>query len=564
MREQVIKILEKALRELDVKMSLEEINNFLESPPNQEMGDLAFPCFQLAQTLRQDPKQIALQIKSKIGKQPLLDFDDVQTAGPYVNFFFNRKEMARSIVWDVITQKDKFGKSNFGNKQKIVLDFSSPNIAKPFGIGHLRTTIIGNALANIAEFVGFKVVRENYLGDWGTQFGKLIFAYEKWGKDEELEKGGIDYLLKLYVKANNKKYEDNAREAFKRLEQKEKSATSIWRAFKELSTDELKKVYDKIGIKFDVYSGESISAKLVPKLIEELNEKKLLKKSEGALIVDLSKYDLGACLIQKTDGTSIYAARDLAMAIKRYEKYGFFSMIYETGQEQTLHFKQIFKVLELMGYDWAKNCIHVSHGLYLGKDGKRLSTRKGKNEYVKDLINETKKLTEKEIVKRFPSLSKVDLDERALKVALAAIFYGDLKNNRTNNMVFDLKKFISFEGDTGPYIEYSYARAGSILRKSKNDPKRKFKIEELEPKEIELIKKLHEFPGLVIQSYHSLNPALIANYSYSLAQIFNEFYHSCPVIDSENESFRLALVEAFRQVLKNSLSLLGISVVEEM
>ncbi|MBA7677602.1 Arginine--tRNA ligase [subsurface metagenome] len=315
-------------------------------------------------------------------------------------------------------------------------------------------------------------------------------------------------------------------------------------------------------MKFDEYSGESDSAKDIKKIIKQLKEKKLLKKSKGALIVNLKKYNLGVCLIQKSDGTTIYAVRDIATAIKRHKKYKFKKMIYEVGQEQKLYFKQLFKVLELMGYGWAKDCVHVDHGFYLDKDGKKFATRKGKTIFMEDIIDKTISLAKKEIKKRFPKISEEELEDRALKIAIAAIFYGDLKNNRLNNIVFDIERFVSFEGDTGPYIQYSYARASSILRKTKN--KDKLNITGLEPKEFELVKKLSQFPEIVLTSYAHLNPAIIANYSYQLAQIFNEFYHACPVINSEQESFRLALIEAFRQVLKNSLGLLGVKTVKEM
>ena len=287
-----------------------------------------------------------------------------------------------------------------------------------------------------------------------------------------------------------------------------------------------------------------------------------MKKSKGALTVDLKKYNLGGCLIEKSDGTTLYLTRDLAAAIKRYKKYKFEKMIYEVGQEQKLHFRQVFKVLELMDYKWAKNCIHVDHGLYLDKDGKKFSTRKGKSVFMKDIFDKTFSLSKKEIKKRVSKISKKELERRAMKITIASIFYGDLKNNRINNMIFDIKRFVSFEGNTGPYILYSYARASSILRKAGTQGK--FKIEDLESKEFELVKKLSQFSEVVLRAYESLNPSVIANYSYQIAKLFNEFYHACPVIGSENESFRLALVEAFRQILRNSLELLGIETLEEM
>jgi len=563
MKEIIVKVLKKALKEKGVKLKEEEIEKFIEIPPSPEMGDYSFPCFFLGKELKQEPNQIALEVREKIGNPPVMDFEDIQTSGAYINFFLNRKDFARKIVWEVLTQKAKFGKINLGKREKIIVEFSSPNIAKPFGIGHLRSTIIGNSIANICKFEGFKVIKINYLGDWGTQFGKLLLGYEKFGSETKLHKDPMKHLTKIYAKINkNKKYEKKSKAWFKKLEEGDKKALMLWKVFKELSLNDFKKIYKILGMKFDEYTSESLYRKKTKKIIEELKEKNLLKKSQGAKIVNLNEYGLGVCLIEKTDGTTLYATRDISAAIARYRKYKFEKMIYEVGQEQTLHFKQIFKVLELMGYKWAKNCVHAEHGLYLDKDGKKFSTRKGKTVLIKDILEETISLAKKEIKKRSNSISKRKLEERALKIAIAAIFYGDLKNNRLNDIVFDIKKFISFEGDTGPYLQYSYARATSILKKTKN--KDKFKVYDLEPKEFELVKKLSQFPDVVLNSYKNLSPSFIANYAHQLAKIFNEFYHACPVIGSQQESFRLALVEAFRQILKNSLHLLGIDVIEEM
>jgi len=562
MKQLVVKLIKKALKEKGIKLKKEEIGKILEVPSSFEMGDYAFPCFFLAEKLKSEPHQIALEIREKIKKFPLTDFDDIQTSGAYINFFLDKKNMARKVVWEAITKKKNFGKTNFGKKKKIVVEFSSPNIAKPFGFGHLRSTIIGNSIAKICEFQGFKVIRINYLGDWGTQFGKLLLGYEKFGSEKKLHKDPMKHLLEVYIKANKKIYEKESREWFKKLEEKDRKALMLWKVFRELSLDEFKKTYKTLKIDFDVYDGESIYNKETKKVIEELKNKNLLKKSKGALTVDLEKYNLGVCLIEKSDGTTLYLTRDLAAAIKRYKKYKFDRMIYEVGQEQKLHFRQVFKVLELMGYKWAKNCIHIDHGLYLDKDGKKFSTRKGKSIFMKDIFDKTFSLSKKEIKKRVLKISKKELERRAMKITIASIFYGDLKNNRINNMIFDIKRFVSFEGNTGPYILYSYARASSILRKAGTQGK--FKIEDLESKEFELVKKLSQFSEVVLRAYESLNPSVIANYSYQIAKLFNEFYHACPVIGSENESFRLALVEAFRQILRNSLELLGIETLEEM
>ena len=566
MKQVVIGILKKALKKIGVTLTEQELERLIEVPPRLDMGDYAFPCFFMAEELKMSPHEIALELREKIGNIPVTDLDDVTTVGGYVNFFVDRKSLARQVIWDSIQKKKSFGKNNLGNRKKIVLDYSHPNIAKPFGIGHLRSTIIGNSIANIADFLGYRSVRLNYLGDWGSQFGKILYGFEKYGSETRLMQNPIKHLFNIYVKVSkSKKSEEPSREAFKKLEQRDKKALMLWKLFRGLSLKEFEKIYKIFNIKFDSYSGEADVVKYVPRVIKELTDKNLLKKSKGAMIVDLGKYNLEVAMIKKSDGTTTYATRDIAAAIKRFEKYKFEKMIYQVGQEQSLYFKQIFKILELLGYKWAQNCIHSEHGLYLDKNKKKFATRKGKTVFMEDIIKKTKTLTAREIKKRFPKIKKDDLEERALKVAIAAIFYGDLKNTKKNDIVFDLKKFTSFDGNTGPYILYTYARAGSILKKAeKKEITNKFNIPDLEEQEFELIKKLSQFPDIVIDSFTHLNPSMIANYCYQVCQKFNEFYQSCPVIKSESATFRLALVESSRQILRNALHLLGIEVLEEM
>lgn len=561
MKEEIANLIHKALKRISVNVPKDKIKGFIEIPPSPEMGDYAFPCFFLSKIMKEDPQEIALELRGHI-KDPPLDLDDIQTKGPYVNFFLNRKSMARQAVWDVLTHKKNYGKSDIGKRKKIIVEFSSPNIAKPFGIGHLRSTIIGNSIANILDFQNFKTIRINYLGDWGTQFGKLVAGYKKFGSENALEKNPIKHLFEIYVKANSKRYEKEAREEFKKLEEGDKKNLMLWKIFRELSVEDFKKMYKKLGIGFDVYEGESNYNKKRGEILNELKEKNFAKKSKGAYVVDLTEYGLENALVEKSDGTTLYITRDLAAAIERYKKYKFEKMIYEVGREQELYFKQLFKILELKGHKWAKNCEHVGHGHYLSKAGKKLATRKGKTFFMEDILNETVSMAKKELIKRTPRMPKDELEEKSLRIAIAAIFYGDLKNNRAKNIVFDIKTFVSFEGNTGPYILYSYARAGSILEKA--PPEKKFEVYDLEPKEIELVKKISSFPQVVSSAANSLNPSLIANYSYQLAQIFNEFYHACPVIGSEQEAFRLALVQSFRQVLKNAMQLLGISTINKM
>ncbi|MEX0932928.1 MAG: arginine--tRNA ligase [Candidatus Pacearchaeota archaeon] len=562
MEEEIIKIIKRALKEFDIDLKGDEIERIMEIPPNHDMGDYAFPCFFLSKQLKDEPHQIALQLREKIGNYPQTIFEDIQVQGPYINFFIDRKELARKAVWDILTKKDDYGKTNLGKNKKVIIDFSAPNIAKPFGISHLRSTIVGNSLANICDFFGFNVKRINYLGDWGTQFGKLLLGYEKFGNEEKLKKNPMKHLLEIYVKANKKQYDEKAREWFKKLEDGDKKAQMLWRVFRELSLEHFKQVYKTLGIKFDVYSGESFSVKKADKALKELEEKKLVRKSQNALIVDLKSEGLGVCIIKKSNEGTTYALRDIAEAIDRKKKYDFFRSIYQVGQEQRLYFKQVFRILELMEYSWAKDCIHSDHGFYLDKHKKKFATRKGKTVLFQEVLDKTVSLAKKEIRKRDKKLSEKKLEQRALKIAIAAIIYGDLKNNKSSNIVFDLNRFISFDGDTGPYILYSYARASSIMKKTKTNAK--FEIKELHDKEVKLIKKLLEFPKIVLNSYNNLNPSLIANYVYQLSQIFNDFYHSCQVVGSKEESFRMALVEAFRTVTRNSLKLLGIETIEEM
>ena len=563
MKQLIASLIKSALKKEKIKLAEEDLIKFIEIPPSQDMGDFAFPCFFLAKQMKMSPQEIALNIRKNIDDN-IEEFEDIQTKGPYVNFFVNRKELAKLLIEEILKQKDEFGKNNFGAGKKIVVEFSSPNIAKPFGIGHLRSTIIGNSISKISEFNGYSVVKVNYLGDWGTQFGKLILAFNKWGENSKFKKNPIKHLYELYVKINKKIYEEKARNEFLKLEQGDETNVELWRKFKEVSLEEFKKIYSQLGVNFDLYLGESMYEDKMKEVIKILKDKKLLEKSEGAEVVNLEKYNLGVVLIQKSDGATLYATRDLASAISRFENLKFDRMFYEVGQEQILHFKQIFKILELMGYPWAKECVHIYHGLYLDEDGKKFATRKGKTIFMEDILKETISLASKEIKKREPKISKKELEKRASKVANAAILYGDLKNNRTNNIVFDIKRFVSFEGDTGPYLLYSYARANSIIQKIKTKPK-KIIIKDLEEKEITLIKKLADFKKVVEDAYKTLNPSLIANYSYQLSQIFNEFYHACPVIGSkEKESLRIFLVDCFRQVLKNALYLLGIETLEKM
>jgi arginyl-tRNA synthetase len=554
MKEKVIDLLSKT------GLNKKKIESLIEVPKDSNLGDYAFPCFTLSKKFKKSPIEISKEIKAKLSDSKY--FEKIEVNGPYINFFVNRAAFAENILNQVLLEKDKFGSSNTGKSKTIAIDLSAPNIAKPFGIGHLRSTIIGNSLSEISKFLGYKTVKINYLGDWGTQFGKLIVGYKRFGNDQKLKSDPIKHLLEIYVKANNEKYEEEARAWFKKMEDGNKEALKLWKKFKDLSLKEFDEIYSLLNIKFDVISGESFYNEKMSDVIKLLEKNHLLENSEGAKIVNLEKYNLGVCLIQKNDGATLYATRDIAAAIDRQKQYKFDKMIYEVGSEQTLHFRQVFKVLDLLGFNWASNCEHVAHGLYLDQDGKKFATRKGKTVFMKDILEETIDLAKKEIKQR-EKLSEKELEFRANKIALAAILYGDLKNYRLNDLVFDIEKFLSFEGNTGPYLLYSYARAQSILNKSKFK-KTKLTIPILSDQEKKLVLEISKFPEVVQSAFNQLAPNVIANYSFELAQKFNEFYHSSQVIGSEHELFRVSLVSAFAQVLKNALNLLGIEVLEKM
>jgi arginyl-tRNA synthetase len=546
MKSQIFLALEKA-----IKLPKKEIQNLLEIPPNQELGDYAFPCFILAKKLKKNPAEIAKELSEKIKSKSF----SVKPTGPYINFKFNEKEFSSKVLKEILKNKENYGKQNLGKGKTIVLDMSSPNIAKPFGIGHLRSTIIGNSISEIAKFQNYKPTKINYLGDWGTPFGKIIAGWKKYGSEKKFEKDPVKHLYEIYVKVSKlKEFEDLGKQEFQKLESGDSENIKLWKKFRSESIKEFKKIYKLLNVEFDVYSGESEYNNALNSTVKLLEKKSLLKESEGATIVNLEKYGLGVVLIKKSDGSTLYATRDIAAALERKKKYKSNFLVYEVGNEQSLYFKQLFKVLELLDKDFKNSTFHISHGLYLDKDGKKLATRKGKTIFMEDILEETISIALKKLAT--PNKKKAEI------IARAAIVYGDLKNHRTNDMVFDTSRFLDFEGNTGPYLLYSYARAKSILKKAKSSKlPTNFEINE---KEKALISELSKFPETAEQAFKSFSPNIIANYSYSLAQKFNEFYHDSKVLDSENESFRLNLVLAFTIVLKSSLSLLGLSVLDEM
>ena len=554
MKDKIIQILQK-----NTNLTKEQLEAAIEIPKDSTNGDYAFPCFILAKEMKKNPAEIAKELANKIDAK---GFEKIQAIGPYLNFCIDRSQLAKNTLKEITSQKDRYGSSKKKNKT-IIIECSSPNIAKPFGIGHLRSTIIGNALAHISSFLGYNVKKINYLGDWGTPFAKIIAGFQDFGSEAAFKKDPVKHLYEIYLRVSKDPlYEEKGKQLFKELEQGDKQLMKLWKRFKAASIQEFEQIYKKLNVQFDVISGESTYTSHIPEVVKQLQEKKLLKKSEGAELIDLEQYHLGVSLIKKSDGSTLYITRDIAAALDRYKKYHFDAMLYEVGAEQKLHFKQLFKVLELLGHDWAEKCSHIDHGLYLDTDGKKFATRKGKTIFMEDILNETEQLAKQEIQRR-EKLAKKELETRAAAIALAAIVYGDLKNYRSHDMVFDIDRFISFEGDTGPYLLYTYARAKSILKKASKTKSQK-KNYPISEKEKQLIHQLAQFPNVVKESWENYAPNRIAQYAFTLAQSFNEFYHSEKVIGSDTEFFKLQLVQATAQVLKNALFLLGIPVLEKM
>ncbi|QUH29351.1 arginine--tRNA ligase [Vallitalea guaymasensis] len=542
-----------------------EIDELIEIPSNSEMGDFAFPCFKLAKIFRKAPNMIAADIGEKIGSSDY--FSDIKIVGAYVNFYVNKKKYVESVLGnrDAIN-----GKLDCGEGKTIVLDYSSPNIAKPFHIGHLRTTIIGNALYNIHEHLGYKCVGINHLGDWGTQFGKLIVAYKLWGSKEKIEKDGINELTNIYVKFHeeaekNPQLDDDARAWFTKMENGDEEALALWQWFKDISLKEFNRIYDMLDIKFDSYAGESFYNDKMDVVIEELDDKGLIKISEGAKIVELEDDNMPPCLITKKDGSTLYATRDITAAIYRKKTYDFEKCIYVTAFDQNLHFAQWFKVIDKMGYDWHDKLIHVPYGLVSMESGK-LSTRKGKVIYLEELLNESIEKTKQIIEEKNPNLK--DKEEVAKIVGIGAILFNDMYNNRIKDVVFSWDKVLNFEGETGPYVQYTYARASSVLRKAEYDSKGESINYDLLTDDLafNVVKTLQRFQGVVVDAAEKLEPSFISRYVVDLAQEFNRFYHNCPIIvdDMELRNARLEIVSIVRDVIREALRLLGIKAPEQM
>lgn len=544
-----------------------ELCEWLETPPNPDMGDVAFPCFKLAKTMRKAPNMIAASLAPALGE--IDGISRIEPMGGYINFFADKTSFARTTLERVLDEGARYGGSDVGSGKTVCLDYSSINIAKPFHIGHLSTTAIGNALRRIYDHLGYKTVSINHLGDWGTQFGKMILAYKLWGDKETVEKGGVRAMMQLYVRFHDEAEKDDslndrARAWFKRIEQHDPEAVEIFEWFKAITLKEVGKTYDLLGIKFDSYAGESFYEDKMQPVIDELREKHLLKVDNGASIVDLSEYSMPPCLILRSDGATLYATRDLAAAIYRKNTYDFDKLLYVVAYQQSLHFKQIFKVLELMGKDWVKDCVHVSFGMVSLTDG-TLSTRHGRVVFLEDVLNAAIEKTLDVIKEKSPDLE--DKETVARQIGVGAVVWGVVYNGRIKDIVFSWDKALNFDGETGPYAQYTHARCCSVLRKSGGYDRAKIDYSALSDEASSaLVKAIAEFPAAVSEAAEKYEPYIISRSVINVCSCFNKFYYDNRIMD-ENEGVRnarLALTDAARNVIKTGLYLVGLEAPEKM
>ncbi len=545
-----------------------QIANAVEIPPEQKLGDLAFPCFVLAKTMRMAPPIIAKNLAEKLSCDEHLA--KVEAVGGYLNFFYNRAGFTESVIGEIEKEGADYGKSDMGAGKTVLVEYSSPNIAKPFHIGHLFSTALGNSLERIYRQLGYKTVKLNHLGDWGTQFGKLICAYKRWGDKDVIEKDPINELLKIYVKfheeaENHPELEDEAREYFKKLEEGEPETTALWQHFRDLSLVEFKRVYDMLGVNFDSYAGESFYSDKMPEVVDILKEKGLLVESNGAQVVDLSELNIPPCIILKSDGATIYATRDIAAALYRKRTYDFYKNIYVVGIPQALHFKQIFAVMKKAGWDWADGCEHVGFGLVKFPD-KKLSTRHGDVVFLEDVLNESIQKTLEIITQNSPEMESKE--EVAKKIGIGAILYAFLKNSREKDIIFSWDSMLDFEGESAPYVQYSYARGRSILRRSGETTGKADFSQVTSDEEYALVTQLNAYRDAVIDAADKNEPFYVNRYVTNLSRLFNKFYNNCPILKEdvapEVRNARLALVKASCEVIKSALGLLGIETVETM
>ena len=550
-----------------------DIREMIEIPPDSNMGDFAFPCFRLAKTMRKAPQMIAADLAEKLAGNEA--FSKVENVNAYVNFFMNKAEVAGATVDAVIKAGAAYGGSEEGNGKTVCIDYSSPNIAKPFHIGHIRSTVIGNSLYKIFDSLGYNVVRINHLGDYGTQFGKMIVAYRKWGSKEEVEAEPIKSLLKYYVKFHEEAekdpaLEDEARHTFTLLENGAEEETALWQWFRDESLKEFNYVYDLLGITFDSYAGESFYSDKMDRVVDILESKGLLKDSDGTQIVDLSEYNMTPALIKKKDGSTLYITRDLAAVLYRKETYDFDKCIYVVASQQNLHFQQLFKIVSLMGFDWADKCVHVPFGMVSLEDG-TMSTRKGKVVFLLDVLTKAIEKTKEVIAEK--NVAEEDIDQTAKDVGIGAVMFQELSNNRIKDYVFSWDKVLNFEGETGPYVQYTHARACSVLRNAGASaeavlngtakPDMKYITGEAA---YELVKAIASFPEVVQDAAAKYEPSVVTRHIIDVAQFLNKFYHDEHIlVDNEEEKqAKLALVYAAKQTIANGLALLGIAAPERM
>lgn len=540
------------------------ILNLLEQPKSSELGDIAFPAFSLAKTERKAPQIIAADIAEKIDTA---HFDKVVATGPYVNFFLSKAEISGQVIKEVIKDGADYGQQNEGNGENVTIDLSSPNIAKPFSVGHLRSTVIGDALSNIFRKIGYNTIKINHLGDWGKQFGLLMVAYKKWGSQEAVEANPIDELLKLYVRINaeienDPSLDEEGRLWFKKLEDGDPEATELWQWFRDESLMEFNRIYELLGVEFDSLNGEAFYNDKMDEGIQILEEKRLLQESKGASIVDLEDFNLPPAMIKKSDGATLYITRDIATAIYRARTYNFVKNVYVVGQEQANHFRQLKAVLKKMGFDWSDDMIHVDFGL-VTKNRQKLSTRKGNIILLEPTLLEAISRAKSQIEAKNPDLENKEAVARA--VGVGAVKFYDLKTDRRNGYDFDLEAMVSFEGETGPYIQYAYARIQSILRKANFQPDAAATYSLNDPESWEIIKLLQDFGRVVKRAADNYEPSLIAKYAISLAQAFNKYYAHTRILDESPErDSRLALSYSTAVVLKEALRLLGVEAPEKM
>lgn len=557
----------------DCGLTAAEIEEIIEVPQDPKMGDYAFPCFRLAKTLRKAPPLIAKTIAEGIGEADL--FEKVEQVNAYVNMFISKEAMVKDTVTEVLSKGEDFGRSDLGQNRKVIVEYSSPNIAKPFHIGHIRSTVIGNSLYKIYDCLGYDVFRINHLGDYGTQFGKMICAYRHWGNKEDVIKEPIKTLLSYYTKFHVEAEEhpelnDEARAIFARLEKQEPEEVELWQWFRDESLKEFTRVYDMLGISFDSYNGESFYSDKMPRFVNELKEKGLLQESQGANVVDLEEYGLGTALITKSDGSTLYITRDIAAAVYRKETYDFYKNIYVVASQQNLHFQQWFKIVELLGYDWAKDCVHVPFGLVSLEEG-TMSTRHGRVVFLEDVLNKAVEKTKEIILEKNADAENVD--EIAKEVGIGAVMFQELSNNRIKDYTFKWDKVLNFDGETGPYVQYTHARCASVLRKAGEDVLAKVQDAEnidysylCSESAYELVKLLYKFPSVIVDAGEKYEPSIVTRHIVDMAQGFNKFYHDEHIlVENEDEKVaKVALVLAAKNAIKNGLALLGIKSPERM